>query len=355
MPVTSRFLTRLLLCAATLSSSMLATTAHAEISGAGATFPSLVYARWAQAYEKSAGGQAVVYKPTGSGDGLKQISARSVKFGASDSPLPAAELAKRHLLQIPMLVGGVVPIVNLPGVPDGRVQLTGDLMADIWAGRIRVWNDVRLIAMNPGLNLPALPIRRVVRNEKSGTTEGLTRYLSAVSGVFAGEVGVNQLPNWPGEVLRAEGNDGMVKAVKATAGAIGYVSFDRVQQARLNAVRLRNASGEWVSASETGFRAAIAASDLARQGDDLAPLIDRQGSESWPITLTSFVLIDATPAKGDEASPVMRFLYWCFMHGDELTKGTGFAPLPLRLQSKLTVRFSVVRAQDGKVPDYQAF
>ncbi|XHS78901.1 phosphate ABC transporter substrate-binding protein PstS [Burkholderiaceae bacterium UC74_6] len=352
MPFLPARLLPCLLSAITLTAS-LATTAHAEVTGAGATFRSLVYARWAEAYQKTSGGVAVSYKPTGSGDGVKQISARSVGFGGSDSPLSAEELAKRRLVQIPMLVGGVVPVVNLPGVPEGKLRLTGEVLADIEAGRIKTWNDIRLVVLNSGQTLPALPIRRVVRAEKSGTTEGLTRYLSAVSRVFAAEVGVSQLPTWPGEVERAEGNDGMVKAIKATPGAIGYASFDRVQQAHLNAVRLRNADGEWVAASEAGFRSAIAASDLARQGDDLAPLIDRPGAESWPITMTSFVLIDARPAKSEAAGPVMRFLYWSFMHGDDLTKGTGFAPLPVKLQSKLAARFSAVRSQDGKVPDYQ--
>jgi phosphate transport system substrate-binding protein len=348
MLLCSRLLARLA-CVATLSASF--TAAQAQITGAGATFPSKVYARWAAAYQK-AGGPAVVYQPTGSGDGVKQISAHAVKFGGSDSPLSAAELAQRRLVQIPMLVGGVVPVVNLPGVPEGRLRLTGELLADILAGRIQMWNDIRLVVSNAGLTLPALPIRRIVRSEKSGTTEGLTRYLSAVSRVFAAEIGSNQLPNWPGAVVRAEGNDGMVKAIKTTPGAIGYVSFDRVQAAHLSAVNLRNAEGEWVAAGEAGFRAAIAASDLARQGDDLAPLTDRNGAESWPITMTSFVLIDAHPAQAADAGPVMRFLYWCFMHGDQLTQGTGFAPLPVRLQAKLAARFGAVKAGDGKVPDY---
>ena len=353
LPFASRLLAHLICAAALASSSTLLTVAHAEVTGAGATFPSLVYARWAEAYQKTPGGAVVSYKPTGSGDGVKQISARAVGFGGSDSPLSAEELAKRRLIQIPMLVGGVVPVVNLPGVPEGQLRLTGEVLADIESGRIRSWNDIRLVVMNSGLTLPALPIRRIVRAEKSGTTEGLTRYLSAVSRVFAAEVGVSQLPNWPGDVERAEGNDGMVKAVKATLGALGYASYDRVQRTHLSGVRLRNADGEWVAASEAGFRAAIAASDLARQGDDLAPLIDRPGAESWPITMTSFVLIDARPPKREAAGPVMRFLYWSFMHGDDLTKGTGFAPLPVKLQSKLAARFGVVRTLDGKVPDYQ--
>ncbi len=329
-------------------------SAFAQVKGAGASFPSLVYGRWAVAYEKSSGGQPVTYKATGSGDGVKRITAREVQFGGSDSPLSAEELAKRHLVQIPMLVGGIVPVVQLPSVPEGRLQLSGEVLADLMAGRIRQWNDPRIAALNPGLPLPALAVRRVVRADKSGTSEGFTRYLSEVSPEFAAEIGVNAQPKWPGEVERAEGNDGMVKALKAAPGSIAYVSYDRVQAERLNAVKLRNAAGQWVSATEAGFRAAIAESDLSRRGDDLASLMNRPGANSWPITMTSFILIDATPPKGEEASPVMRFLYWCFMHGDDLTRGTGFAPLPLTLQSKLAARFGAVKAQDGKAPVYQA-
>lgn len=323
----------------------------AAIAGAGASFPSLVYTRWAAAYEK-AKGQAVTYKPTGSGDGVKQISAHSVAFGGSDSPLTAEDLAKRQLIQIPMLVGGIVPVVNLPGVPEGRLQLTGDLLAELMAGKITKWNDGRIAALNAGVALPALPVKRIVRADKSGTTEGFTKYLSAVSPVFSKEVGGSSQPKWPGEVEAAEGNDGMAKALKASAGAIAYVSYDRVQRDKLNHVKLRNAAGQWVSANETGFKSAIANSDLSRKGDDLASLMNRDGIDSWPITMTSFLLIDAVPSKGDAAAPVMSFLYWCFMHGDDLTRGTGFAPLPVVLQSKLAARFASVKPGDGKMPAY---
>jgi len=326
----------------------------AQVQGAGASFPSLVYGRWAIAYEKSSGGVPIHYKATGSGDGVKRITARDVQFGGSDSPLSSEELAKRRLVQIPMLVGGIVPVVHLPSVPEGRLQLTGEVLADLMAGQIRQWNDPRIGALNPGLPLPALPVRRIVRADKSGTTEGFTRYLSDVSSSFSAGIGVNALPKWPGDVERAEGNDGMVKAMKTTPGSLAYVSYDRVQAERLNAVKLRNAAGQWVAANEAGFRAAIADSDLSRKGDDLASLMNRQGVASWPITMTSFVLIDAAPPKGEEASPVMRFLYWCFMHGDDLTRGTGFAPLPVALQSKLAARFGAVKPQDGKLPMYQA-
>ncbi|MBO9689318.1 MAG: phosphate ABC transporter substrate-binding protein PstS [Mitsuaria chitosanitabida] len=323
----------------------------APLAGAGASFPSLVYTRWAAAYEKSSN-QPVSYKPTGSGDGIKQISAHSVAFGGSDSPLTAEDLAKRKLVQIPMLVGGIVPVVNLPGVPEGRLQLTGELLADLMAGRIKTWHDARIAALNPGLALPALPVRRIVRADKSGTSEGFTKYLSAVSPAFAQEVGASAQPKWPGEVEAAEGNDGMAKALKAAAGTLAYVSYDRVRRDKLNGVKLRNAAGQWVAAGESGFRSAIANSDLSRKGDDLASLMDREGLESWPITMTSFVLIDAAPAKGADAGPVMSFLYWCFMHGDDLTRGTGFAPLPVTLQSKLAARFASVKPLDGNLPPY---
>ncbi len=335
----------------TLGASRGVSAQAAAVAGAGASFPSLVYSRWAQAYEK-AKGQVVSYKPTGSGDGVKQITAHSVAFGGSDSPLNAEDLAKRKLIQIPMLVGGIVPVVHLPGVPDGRLQLTGDLLAELMAGRVAKWNDGRIVALNPGVALPALPVKRIVRADKSGTSEGFTKYLSAVSPVFAKEVGASWQPKWPGEVDAAEGNDGMAKALKATPGGIAYVSYDRVQRDKLNSVRLRNAAGQWVAAGEAGFKSAIANSDLSRKGDDLASLMDREGNESWPITMTSFILIDAAPASGASATPVMSFLYWCFMHGDDLTRGTGFAPLPVVLQSKLAARFASVKPGDGKLPTY---
>lgn len=332
----------------------LALPALAQVQGAGATFPSKVYLKWAQAYEKSAGVR-VDYKPTGSGDGIKQISARAVQIGGSDSPLPPAELAKRQLVQIPMLVGGMVPVVNLPGVAPNRLRLSGELLADIMGGQVQRWSDARIAALNPGLALPALPIRRVVRAEKSGSTEGFTRYLAMASKSFAASVGASQLPNWPGEVLKAEGNDGVAAAMAGNEGAIGYVSYDRLGKGRISAVLLRNADGQWVAASEQGFRSAIRHSALSDGEDDTVPLLDRPGFDTWPITLTSFALIDAAPPLADKAGPPMRFLYWCFMHGDELTRGTGFAPLPVQVQSRLAARFAAVKSVDGRPVPYQNY
>ena len=298
----------------------------------------------------------VQYKPTGSGDGIKQATAHTVDFGGTDSPLPADELAKKRLVQIPMLVGGVVPVVNLGNAGSGqRPRLTGELLADIMAGKVERWDDARIAALNPNVTLPNKRIVRVVRSEKSGTTEGFTRYLSAVSESFKASVGAHSLPKWPGEVKAEEGTDGVVNAVKATAGAIGYISFDRVESAGLTPVVLKNKDGQWVAPSEAGFRAAIMQSGLHRQGDDTASILDMPGADSWPITLTSFVLVDAAPAEATKVEPALRFLYWCFQRGDALTKGTGFAPLPTAVQARLAARFGDVRPQAGARPAYQVF
>jgi len=339
---------------ALLAPLLLSTASLAQtVQGQGATFPSKVYETWAKAFAK-AGGSAVAYKGTGSGDGIKQIVARQVDFGGTDAPLPPAELAKQHLVQIPMLVGGVVPVVNLPAL-GAPLQLDGAVLADIFMGRVKLWSDARIAALNPGAALPALPIKRIVRAEKSGTSDGFSRYLAGVSPAFKSEVGASQAPAWPGEPLKAEGNDGMVQVLRATAGAIAYVSYDRVLRDKLAAVKLRNAAGRFVLPTEAGFRVAILESDMHRQGDDLATLLDRPGADAWPITLTSFVLVDAEPATGATAQGALKFLYWCFMHGDDLTRGTGFAALPVSVQSRLAARFTQVRPKDGRLPAYQSF
>ncbi len=323
------------------------------VQGQGATFPAKVYETWARAFAK-AGGTAVAYKGTGSGDGIKQITARQVDFGGTDAPLSAAELSKQKLVQIPMLVGGVVPVVNLPGL-GAPLQLTGDVLADIFMGRVKLWSDARIAALNPNAALPAWPIKRVVRAEKSGTSDGFSRYLAAASAAFKSDVGAGQAPAWPGEPVKAEGNDGMVQALRATPGAIAYVSYDRVLRDKLIAVKLRNAAGRFVAPSERGFSAAVLESEMHRQGDDLATLLDRPGADAWPITLTSFVLVDAEPASVAKVQGALKFLYWCFMHGDDLTRGSGFAPLPTSVQSRLAARFTQVRPRDGQLPAYQSF
>lgn len=328
---------------------------QAQVQGAGASFPAQVYARWGDSFGKLKGGSPVSYRASNSADGIEKITSRAVQFGGTDLPLSGEELGKRRLVQVPMMVGGIVPVVHLPGVADKRLQLSGELLAELMGGQIARWNDARIAALNPGLALPGLPVKRVVRADRSGSSDALTRYLSLVSPAFKAAVGSGAAPKWPGEVLRAEGSEGMVRELRGTPGAIGYVGHDRAVQDRLVTARLRNAAGRFVAASESGFRAAIRESELHERGDDLAQLLNRPGLESWPITLTSFVLVDAEPPTAEAAVPVLRFLYWCFTEGDRLTEGTGFAPLPMHLQARLAARFANVRAKDGRPLNYVNF
>lgn len=325
-----------------------------EVQGQGASFPSKVYALWARRFAE-AHGIKVSYKATGSGDGVAQAAARKVDFGGTDTPLPDKELSDRKLVQVPMLVGGIVPVVRLPGVAPNRLQLTGDLLAELMLGRIERWDDPRVAAQNHGLKLPAQRVVRVVRAERSGTTEGFTRYLATVSPAFREAVGTNQAPRWPGEVMAVSGNDGVADTVRTTPGAIGYVSFDRAGAEGLAAVMLRNLDGHLVAASEAAFRSAVMHSDLFRKEQDMAALVEQPGPQTWPITMTSFVLIDAQPATAAAVEPTLRFLYWCFMRGDDFTRGTGFAALPLAAQARFAGRFAQVVPRDGLQPEYQAF
>ena len=331
------------------------TPVHADVAiqGAGATFPSRVYDRWTARFMAERPGPSIRYQGTGSGDGIRQAKARTVHFGGTDNPLSAAQLAEHKLVQIPLLVGGFVPVVNLPGVKPNELVLSGEVLADMARGAIATWNDPRIAELNPGLRLPAMPVVRVVREDKSGSTEVWVRYLADSSPAFAKAVPISQKPAWPGETLAAKGNDGVSNLVKAKPGSFTYVSYDRVVKDKLVGVRLRNRSGQVLSASEAGFRAAILASDVYRKGDDSASLLNRPRPDAWPITSTSFVLLDARPKGMSEADWTARFVYWCFMHGDELTRGTGFAPLPATVQARLAGRLMQIRGPAGELTKFQ--
>jgi len=329
-----------------------------EVRGAGATFPALVYARWAQKFAQAHPGVRVSYAPTGSGDGVKQATARSVQFGGTDVPLSAQKLQEARLVQIPMLVGGLVPVLNLPGVAPNQLAMDGALLADIFQGQVTRWDDARIAAQNPGVRLPALPIVRLVRQESSGSTETLLRYLGDASERFKAAVPVSGLPAWPAGApgaqapRAAKGSDGVVGLLRATQGGIAVVSFDRVLRDHLVAVGLRNAAGKVVVASEAAFRAAILSSELHQEGDDTASLLNRPRPDAWPLTATSFVLLDATPKDMATAEWTARFVHWCFMHGDELTRDTGFAPLPDRVQARLSGRLLQIHGPQGQTPQF---
>ena len=324
--------------------------ATADVHGVGASFPSVVYQAWTEQYAR-AHGRKVSYKPTGSGDGQKQIQARAVDFAGSDVPFSEADLARKHLVQLPMLVGGIVPAVNLKGV--AQLRLDGATLADIFRGEIRHWNHARIAALNPGLTLPALPITRVVRKDKSGSTDAFSRYLSLVSPAFQAQVGAGMLPKWPEGAVAADGNDGVAQALKSTPGSVSYLSFDRLQKSPLSGVLLRNAEGtDFVAASEAGFREAVRNSSMGRTGDESTSLLQRPGKGAWPITVTSYILVDARPRSAAAASEALHFLNWTLQSGDRLLADTGFAPLPVAVQARMAARIASVRAQDGGVINY---
>lgn len=328
----------------------LGASAQSDVFGAGATFPSEVYQAWAVKYEKLYG-KKVVYNPTGSGDGVKKIIARAVAFGGTDSAMSEADLAKNHLVQLPTLVGGIVPVVNIRGLGANDLRLTGDVLADIFRGQISAWNDKRIQAINPGLALPAQAIVLVVRSDKSGSTEGFTKYLALVSPGFKKEIGVSSLPKWPGTsgaVMAAEGNDGVAKTIREVPGAISYLSYDRVIKYGLASARLRGGDGTtFVAANEDSFRAAVKASDMVHSGDEMTSLLNMPAAAAWPITLTTFVLMDAQPKTASSVSTAMHFLYWTQLSGCSLLRNTGFAPLPIAIQAKFSARFARIRPQDG--------
>jgi phosphate transport system substrate-binding protein len=335
-------------------SAMCASGAQADVQlkGAGASFPSRVYERWANRFNELNPGVALHYSATGSGDGIKQIKARTVHLGGTDSPLTPQQLSEHKLVQIPMLVGGLVPVVNLPGVGANQMVLSGEVLAAIMQSEITRWDDARIAALNPGLKLPGLTVARIVRGDASGSSEVWTRYLGQSSARFAAAVPASQKPEWPGAPLSARGNDGVSAMLQDTLGGIAYVSYDRVLKDKLAGVRLRAASGAVLAASEEGFRAAILASDLYRKGEDTASLLGATRSDAWPLTATSYVLLDAAPPDMGTAEWTARFVYWCFMHGDELTRGTGFAPLPERVQARLSGRLLQIHGPGGQIPKF---
>ena len=322
----------------------------AQIRGAGATFPSNVYQAWGQGYQ-AAMGKSVVYSPTGSGDGHKKIIAREVDFGGSDVAMSETDLTKHRLLQLPTLVGAMVPVVNIKGVAANALKLNGEVLADIFLGKVLRWNDRAITALNPGLALPKTPIVRVVRSDKSGSTEGFSRYLGLRSSSFNDAVGASSFPNWPtqGSALeKGDGNDGVVKLLQRTPGAIAYASYDRVVKQRLSSVSLRNGTDTaYVSASEFSLRAAVLASGMYKTGDEATSLMNLPSPDAWPITLTTFILIDAEPKTAASAQAIVQFLYWTQLSGDRVLKDSGFAPFPSAIQARFAARLSSIRPKDG--------
>ena len=296
------------------------------LNGAGATFPYPIYAKWADAY-KTKTGMSLNYQSIGSGGGIKQIKAKTVDFGASDKPLPIEELNESGLLQFPMVMGGVVPVANLPGIKPGELKLTGSMLADIYLGKIKTWDDAAIVKLNPGVKLPSEKIATVARADGSGTTYIFTHYLSKVSPEFKEKIGNNTSVSWP-TGMSGKGNEGVASYVQRIKGAIGYVEYAYALQNKMTFAQLRNKAGKFVSPDSASFQAAAAGADWTHTpGFDLM-LTDQAGAGSWPITGATFILMHKNQSKPETAQSVLKFFDWAYHQGDKLAEQLDYVPMP---------------------------
>ena len=298
----------------------------ADMTGAGATFPYPIYAKWADAYKKTTGIR-LNYQSIGSGGGIKQIKAKTVDFGASDKPLSVEELEKNGLTQFPTVIGGVVPVINVEGVRQGQVKLTGTVLADIFLGRIKRWNDPAINALNKDIDLPASNITVVHRADGSGTTFLFTDYLSKVSSEWKEKIGADASVAWP-IGTGGKGNEGVANFLKQIKNSIGYVEAAYVKQNNMNYVQLQNRDGAYVIPSEDSFKAAAANTQWNKDAGFYEILTNKPGENSWPITGATFVLMHQSQEKPAQAFEVLKFFEWAYAHGDEMALELDYIPMP---------------------------
>jgi phosphate transport system substrate-binding protein len=318
-----------------------------QISGAGATFPYPIYAKWAEAYNKEKN-VALNYQSIGSGGGIKQINAKTVDFGASDMPLKADELQKSGLVQFPTVIGGVVPVINLKGIAPGQVKLTGDLLAQIFLGKIAKWNDKAIAAVNAGVNLPATDIAVVHRSDGSGTTFIFANYLAKVNKEWETKVGVNTSLEWP-VGLGGKGNEGVAALVSQTEGAIGYVEYAYASQNLMTYTQVKNLSGAFVKPTSAAFQAAAANADWAKAPGFYLLLTEQPGEATWPISGATFILMHAVQDKPDTARMVLGFFDWAYKNGGKMAEGLDYVPMPEKVVALIKDSWKAgIKGADGK-------
>ena len=300
-----------------------------DITGAGATFPFPIYSKWAEAY-KGRTGVGMNYQSIGSGAGIKQIQARTVDFGASDMPLKADELQKAGLMQFPAIIGGVVPVVHLDGVAPGQMKLTGAVLADIYLGKLKKWNEKPIADLNPGVKLPDENITVVRRSDGSGTTFIWTDYLSKASPEWKDKVGASTAVAWP-EGVGGKGNEGVASYVQRIKGAIGYVEYAYAKRNKMAHVLVRNKDGNYPAPDNRTFQEAAAKADWNAAPGFYQILTDQPGKDSWPISGASFILMHTTQEKPQNAQEVLKFFDWSFRNGQKMAEELDYVPLPNNL------------------------
>lgn len=302
-----------------------------EVTGAGASFPAPLYAKWAADYNKATGVR-INYQSVGSGAGIRQIDAKTVAFGATDMPLRDDELAKKGQIQFPTVIGGVVPVVNIKGINPGQMRLNGQLLGDIYLGKITKWNDPAIKALNPSLDLPDTAIAPVRRADGSGTTFIFTNYLSKVNPEWKAKVGEGTAVNWP-TGAGGKGNEGVAAFVGRLPNSIGYVEYAYVKQNKMTHTLVQNAAGQFVAPDDTSFKAAAAGAEWAKSFFQI--LTNQPGAQSWPITGATFILMHKVQDKPAEAAAALRFFDWAYKNGDKTADDLDYVPMPPSVKQQI--------------------
>jgi phosphate transport system substrate-binding protein len=318
----------------------------ADITGAGATFPFPVYSKWAEAYRKETG-TGLNYQSIGSGGGIKQIQAKTVDFGATDAPLKGDDLKKHGLVQFPTVMGGVVPVVNIQGIANGQLKLTGDVLADIFQGKIAKWNDQKIAALNEGVKLPDAQITPVYRSDSSGTTSIFTSYLAQVSENWKSTLGANTTVSWPvGQ--GGKGNEGVTATVKQVPNSIGYVEYAYAKQNNIPVVLLKNKAGKFPKPEDKSFQAAAANADWKAAPGFGISLTDQPGDDAWPVTAATFILVPQIPDKPEQTAQVLKFFEWAYKSGDKLASDLDYVPLPDAVVGLVREEWRQIKDKSGK-------
>ena len=337
---------RIIAAAGILAATVLPAAA-ADISGAGATFPYPIYAKWADAYKKETN-VGMNYQSIGSGGGIKQIIARTVTFGASDMPLKQEELAKNGLVQFPTVMGGIVPVVNLDGINSNDLTIDGPTLAKIYLGEVKTWDDPALKKLNPNAKLPSQAIALVHRSDGSGTTFIFTNYLSKVSSEWAKQVGSNTSVEWPAGI-GAKGNEGVANNVAQTKGSIGYVETAYAKQNKLTTTKLINRDGKAVAAVPESIMAAAAGADWAHAPGFYVILTNENGAAAWPIAGATFILIPQKPQDTDAAKDALKFFAWAYEKGGQMAQDLDYIPMPASVVKVIKEEWAKqIKGADGK-------
>jgi phosphate transport system substrate-binding protein len=315
-----------------------------DVTGAGASFPAPLYAKWASEYNKATGVK-INYQSVGSGAGIKQIDAKTVDFGASDMPLKDEDLKTKGLLQFPTVIGGVIPVVNVQGIKPGELKLDGKVLGDIYLGKITKWNDPAIKALNGSLTLPDAAIAPVRRADGSGTTFLFTNYLSKVNPEWKEKVGDGTAVNWP-TGAGGKGNEGVAAFVGRLPNSIGYVEYAYVKQNKMTYAQLKNAEGNFVSPDDTSFKAAAAGAKW--QETFYQVLTNQPGKDAWPITGATFILMHTAQDKPQQAAAVMKFFDWAYKNGDNTAADLDYVPMPASVKTAITEEWVDVKDASGK-------